>query len=230
MDEKKMMEMSADEFREALEDLRKTNQEQADYAKRTWIMSIISTIAVLIVAVFIIVYGLILMPQVNSLLKEAEVSLNNIEKITDDLSKVDIEGLMNDVSELVTTTEADLGKTMEKIDELNIEELNRAITNLSNVIEPLAEFFGVLGDKADDLSKIDVGQNIEKRVDGIEGNIEKRVDGIGGSIEKSVGNIGKSIGDGIEKGLSDGVQKAIGGSTDKKSGTVGNKKTVKPKK
>ena len=147
IDEGGIMDMSADEFREILADLRKTNQEQADYAKRAWIMSLISTIAVLIVALFIMLYGAFLMPKVNSLLNEAQISLTNVTEITDKLSKVDFEGLIDDVGGLVITTEKDLGITMKKIDEIDFKGLNRSIGDLGDVIEPLAKFFNGLSGK-----------------------------------------------------------------------------------
>ena len=147
VDEGGIMDMSADEFREILADLRKTNQEQADYAKRAWIMSLISTIAVLIVALFILLYGAFLMPKINSLLNEAQIGLTNVTEITDKLSKVDFEGLIDDVGELVITTEKDLGITMKKIDEIDFKGLNRSIGDLGDVIEPLAKFFNGLSGK-----------------------------------------------------------------------------------
>lgn len=141
MDEKKLVDLSAEEFRDAIADLRKTNQEQADYAKRAWIMSLISTIAVLIVAVFVLVYGAYLMPKVNRILDDAEESLTNIQTISEELVKADYEGIIGDVGGLVTTTEESLNTTMKKIDEINIKQLNQAIKDLSDVIQPLANFF-----------------------------------------------------------------------------------------
>lgn len=145
MEDKKLQDISAEEFRDMLADLRKSNQEQADYAKRAWIMSLISTIAVMIVAVFIVVYGAFLMPKVNRMLAQAESSLANIQKITEEVASVDFEGLISDVGGLVETTEEDLNVTMRKIEGINFEQLNKAIEDLSNVIEPMAYFFKGLG-------------------------------------------------------------------------------------
>lgn len=145
MEDKKLQDISAEEFRDMLADLRKSNQEQADYAKRAWIMSLISTIAVMIVAVFIVVYGAFLMPKVNRMLAQAESSLANIQKITEEVASVDFEGLISDVGGLVETTEEDLNVTMRKIEGINFEQLNKAIEDLSNVIEPMANFFKGLG-------------------------------------------------------------------------------------
>lgn len=220
MDDKRISEMSEDEFRETLAELTKSNREQADYAKRTWILTMISTISIVIVALFIIIYCTFLIPKINNLLAVAQTSLGNIEKVSKELSDADLDGLIVDVSDLIKTTEDDLALTMEKIDELNIEELNRAIRNLSDVIEPLAEFFGVIGGKAEDLDKIDVGKKVEGSINDIENDIEGTVDDIGGSIQDSVDGIGKSIGSGIEKGLETGIGSLFGepsGSTSKKN-------------
>jgi len=141
MEDKMISDMSVEELRDALADLRKTNQQQADYARKTWVMSLISTIAVLIVAVCILAYGAFLMPKVNRMLNEAESSLENIEDVTAQLKNVDFEGLMGDVGGLVTATEKDLAATMKKIDDIDIDHLNQAIKDLSDVIQPLANFF-----------------------------------------------------------------------------------------
>ncbi len=141
MEDKMISDMSVEELRDALADLRKTNQQQADYARKTWVMSLISTIAVLIVAVCILAYGAFLMPKVSRMLNEAESSLENIEDVTAQLKNVDFEGLMGDVGGLVTATEKDLAATMKKIDDIDIDHLNQAIKDLSDVIQPLANFF-----------------------------------------------------------------------------------------
>jgi len=141
MDEKKLTDMSVEEFQDALADLRRTNQQQADYAKRAWVMSLVSTIAVLIVAIFILAYGAFLIPKVNKLLADTQTSLENVEMITSEIAEIDFEGLVDDVGGLVTATEKDLAKTMEKIEEIDIKQLNQAIKDLSDVIQPLANFF-----------------------------------------------------------------------------------------
>lgn len=147
MEEKKMLEMSEQEFRDILEDLEKSNREQADYAKKTWIMTLISTISILVVVVFLLIYCTFLIPRINNMLNQAQVSLDNIAEISADISALDFEGLMGEVGGLVTTTEKDLNKTMEKIDEINIEDLNKSIKSLGDVIEPLADFFNTVGGK-----------------------------------------------------------------------------------
>ena len=97
MEEKKMLEMSEQEFRDILEDLEKSNREQADYAKKTWVMTLISTISILVVVVFLLIYCTFLIPRINNMLNQAQVSLDNIAEISADISALDFEGLMGEV-------------------------------------------------------------------------------------------------------------------------------------
>ena len=134
--------ISIDEFRKDMEELKKSNDAQAKYAKKQYHQTMISTIAVLVVCISMLGSGLLFMPKINYLLNNAITSLENINQITSEISKVDFEGLIDDVGGLVTTTEKDLEQTMKTIEAIDIEGLNDGIANLTAVIEPLAEFFG----------------------------------------------------------------------------------------
>ena len=140
--EKTLEGISLEEFRADMEDLKKSNLDQAIYAKRQYHQTLISTIALLIVCAAIIFAGLTLLPKINTLLDNAITSLENVNQISQEISKIDFEGLMDDVGGLVTTTEKDLAVTMEKLNSIDFEGLNKGIENLSAVIEPLAKFFG----------------------------------------------------------------------------------------
>ena len=134
--------ISLEEFRADMEELKKSNLDQAIYAKRQYHQTMISTIAVLIVCASIIFAGFILLPKVTTLLDSAITSLENVNQISQEISKIDFEGLMDDVGGLVTTTEKDLAITMEKLNSIDFEGLNKGIEDLSAVVEPLAKFFG----------------------------------------------------------------------------------------
>ena len=140
--EKTLEGISIEEFRADMEDLKKSNLDQAVYAKRQYHQTLISTIAVLIVCAAIIFAGLTLLPKINTLLDSAITSLENVNQISQEISKIDFEGLMDDVGGLVTTTEKDLAVTMEKLNSIDFEGLNKGIEDLSAVVEPLAKFFG----------------------------------------------------------------------------------------
>ena len=130
-----------EEFRTDMADLMKSNKEQADYAKRAWVMSLISTFAVVIVAVFLIGVCLFYMPKINLLLSDAQVSVNNLNKITTELTRTDFNGLVDDVGNLVESTQDGVTSAVGKLNSVNIEQLNKAIQDMTDVIEPMANFF-----------------------------------------------------------------------------------------
>ena len=139
--QEKLTDITVEEFRSDMADLRKTNQEQADYAKRAWIMSLISTICVVIVCICIIGAGIVMLPKVTKMLDDAQVSLNNVNKITTELSQTDFDKMIKDVGELVDTTQDGVTSAMGKLESVDIEQLNEAIKDLTDVVEPLASFF-----------------------------------------------------------------------------------------
>ena len=65
--------------------------------------------------------------------------LNNLEQASAQLAAMDIEGLMADMNTLVSTGQSG----MDKLNSIDMETLNRAIQNLSDVVEPMAKFFNV---------------------------------------------------------------------------------------
>ena len=139
--QEKLTDITIEEFRADMEDLRKTNQAQADYAKRTWIMSLVSTIAVVIAVVFIIGLGVSYLPRVNKILDDVQVSLTNVNKITTELSQTDFDSMISDVGKLVDSTQKGVTSAVNKLESVDIEQLNQAIQDLTDVIDPLANFF-----------------------------------------------------------------------------------------
>ena len=64
----------------------------------------------------------------------------NLETISDDLSAVDWLGLTDDIGKMATEAENSLQIAQKAITDLDIETLNEAITELRDVIKPLANF------------------------------------------------------------------------------------------
>ena len=63
--------------------------------------------------------------------------------MTDQLAGMDLGSMVQNVDTLVTTTQEGVEQTMEQMNAIDFEALNRAIRNLSDVVEPLAKFFNV---------------------------------------------------------------------------------------
>ena len=110
--------------------------------------------AVLAVACFAGIYFLIrdFLPQISAIITQIpgvvgqmEVVLGNLEVVTTELAAVDFEGMIQGVNTLVATGQIGLEETVNKLNDIDFEALNKAISNLSQVVEPLAKFFKVFG-------------------------------------------------------------------------------------
>lgn len=125
------------DLQELLERLDQSNRQQAKYARWQCIFSVAA--AVCCVGLFVLVYHL--MPEVRSLTGQMETVLANLELVTDQLAGMDLGSMVRNVDDLVVTTQEGVEQTMNQLNAINFEELNRAIRNLSDVVEPLAKFF-----------------------------------------------------------------------------------------
>lgn len=86
-----------------------------------------------------------LMPQVNGLLGQLETVLSDLEQTTRQLAAVDLETMVANVDSLAVYAQDSLQQTMDKLNTIDFETLNKAIGDLAKVIEPLANFFGRFG-------------------------------------------------------------------------------------
>lgn len=127
------------ELQELLKRLDESNRQQAKYARWQCILSVAS--ALCCVGLFVLVWQL--MPQVQALTSQMETVLTNLEIVTEQLAGMDLGEMVRNVDELVVTSRAGVEETMSKLNSIDFAELNRAIGNLSDVVEPMAKFFNV---------------------------------------------------------------------------------------
>ena len=73
---------------------------------------------------------------------QIEEIIEKLNTVSGSLAEVDFVGLAEDVGTLATAAQTSLAEAMEAIDELNIEGLNKAISDLQTIVEPLAKLFG----------------------------------------------------------------------------------------
>ncbi len=99
--------------------------------------------AVSCIALCVMVYRMV--PQVNELMGQLEIVLDNLEQTTGELAALDLEAMVSNVDSLVVYAQDSLHQTMENLDTIDFETLNKAIGDLSKVIEPLAKFAGMFG-------------------------------------------------------------------------------------
>ena len=140
-----------EENKETLELLRKIErssrmQTYSGYV-RTGLMLVC---AVCMTALVVMVFRL--MPQINEILAQAQHAFNQVGTVLDyleqtsyQLSQVDLQGMVSNVDGLVTTGQQSLEASMEKLNGVDFEALNKAIKDLAAVIEPLAKMTKVFG-------------------------------------------------------------------------------------
>ena len=127
------------DMKELLERLDQSNRQQAKYAKWQCILSVAA--AVCCIGLFVLVSALI--PQVQELTGQMGTVLTNLEIVTDQLAGMDLGNMVSNVDSLVTTNQAGVEQALDKLNGIDFDTLNQAITDLADVVEPLANFFNV---------------------------------------------------------------------------------------
>lgn len=140
--------MEEKDIREILERLDKSNRQQVRYAR---LQSVLAILAALCFIALVFVVGSVV-PQLmdfaseaENLLGQAELVLTNLEEVTSELTEVEFTQMVNNVDELVISSQQGLEEALEKVNSIDIETLNEAIDGLAKVVEPLTKFFKVFG-------------------------------------------------------------------------------------
>ena len=79
--------------------------------------------------------------QVNGMLNDIQPAIDNLNKVAQDIADADINGMLEDVDKLVTSSEKNLGDALKTITEIDIKSLNESIADLNAVVKPLASMF-----------------------------------------------------------------------------------------
>ena len=135
MDEGESMEQ--DKMLELLEELKKNGQKKLMYQR-------ISTVFILLFVLAV----LALVPTAFSTLNSAKTALDHMDKAITEMETAlnSVEDLADDAETAITNAETAITSaqtSLEKIGEIDIETLNQAIKDLSDVVEPMSEFFGM---------------------------------------------------------------------------------------
>ena len=140
-----------EENKETLELLRKIErssrmQTYSGYVRPGLMLVCAVCMAVLVVMVFR------LMPQINEILAQAQHTFNQVGTVLDyleqtsyQLSQVDLQGMVSNVDGLVTTGQQSLQATMDKLNGIDFDALNKAIKDLAAVTESLSKVARLFG-------------------------------------------------------------------------------------
>ena len=136
------------ENKELMEQIHASLEKQNRYAKWQRIFTV--ALVVCCVGLALMVFDLLpkvqaLIPQVESLTQQIEVTLTDLQGITKQLAEADLKGMVDNVDQLVGSSQTAVEQTMEKMNSIDLTTLNKAIKDLAAVIEPMAKFFSMFG-------------------------------------------------------------------------------------
>ena len=129
--------MEQDKMLELLEELKRNSQKKLMYQRISTVLILVFVLAVLA-----------LVPTAFSTLNSAKIALDHMDTaITEMETALDsVEDLADDAGTAITNAETAITSAqtaLEKIGEIDIETLNQAIKDLSDVVEPMSDFFGM---------------------------------------------------------------------------------------
>ena len=139
------------ELEKRLTSMEACSRQQLKYTRLQCLFSLISLVCCVIVVILVFTA----LPRVEAMVGQAELILGNLETATRELANMDVtslvqqmqslltnvDSLVSNVDTLVSTNQDGLVETLEKINAIDFDALNKAIKDLSSVIEPLAKFF-----------------------------------------------------------------------------------------
>lgn len=132
-----------------LEELKEANEKQQKLLeKQVRTTRILGALLACLVAVSGIFF-FTLLPKLSDTIDRLNAVAVNTQQITDELLTADLEGTidslgatLDSVQDLVDENSANVGETLKKIEALDIDTLNKAISSLYQVVNPLANLFG----------------------------------------------------------------------------------------
>ena len=136
------MQDTPNEYRKLMEKLEFSNEKQAKYAEKQYRMSQITAAASILILLIVLYTAITVTPKVNLLLRDIQISVSNIQKISQDLSDADLPRMIDNIDSLVDTSESSIQTAVDKLNAIDIESLNSAIRDLANIVRPLGKLFG----------------------------------------------------------------------------------------
>ena len=129
--------------RELMIELIESQRKDALGQKITAVGTVALFAAVLVALVILVPRVITLLNDVNVAVKNADTMIAQIQgSITElDTAVADIDQMVTNANDLVVTNTDSLNDAVQKINNINFEELNKAISDFSDTVEPLANFF-----------------------------------------------------------------------------------------
>ena len=129
------------QYQKILEKMEKNSRRQLMYTRIMCLFSILA--AVCCISMLLKLNGFL--PEIQLFAQQAESVLSNLEMASQELAKADLNGMINNINTLVTTSQTDVADAIGKLSEIDIETLNKTINDLSVVVERLARIATIFG-------------------------------------------------------------------------------------
>ena len=124
------------------------NAGQEKYARLQFIMSAAGALCAVVAlvlafwcAVSIVPRAVATLDEANTVLSQAESELSGLQTITDQLGEA-LPEMIDNTNKLVVGAQEQLGDAAGKLNDIDIDGLNKAIGDLQAVVKPLAKLFG----------------------------------------------------------------------------------------
>lgn len=132
-----------------LQQIEKANRRQTLFCALMCIFALITVLCCIVTfaAVYRVVPQLMeivpritgVLPEINGVISQMQVVLMHLETTTAQLAQLDLASMVSDVDALVTTGQQSLEQTMDKLNAIDFQTLNKTIKDLAAVVEPLAK-------------------------------------------------------------------------------------------
>ena len=123
------------ELQSILERMEKYSRKQLLHARLQTVFSIVCALFCGILLLKLLQF----IPQLESLVAQAEVLLRDLDAVTRELAKLDLSLMVENINDLVTTSQSGVEDALTKINDIDFSSLNQAVKDLSDVVKPLAD-------------------------------------------------------------------------------------------
>lgn len=129
------------ELRALIEEVKASNLAQEKYAKKQYFMAKVTAASSIIILVMLLFVGITLLPRINTAFHDLDIIMADLETVTSELADANIGEMVKNIDHLATTSDSAIQNATEKLNSVDIDSLNKAIKELSDVVEPFANFF-----------------------------------------------------------------------------------------
>ena len=134
---------------EVKKDILTIEEQQAKLLKKMRRMDMIRTLACVLVAVVAVGIAITLVPRVNTMLDQANTALTELTAVTEDLNKIDFEGMSEGINTLtavgaesILAAAGEMTETMHNMQKIDFDALAESIENFNAISTKMARLFG----------------------------------------------------------------------------------------